>query len=101
MKRVIRVFTYVFHSCTSFNDVDRVTVCNRIFNDVKRNLPAYEKYKQAFRMIIDTHISKYLQMTQIIDGLINIQASSKTRQFTPKRELLEDIKTKLQIQALF
>lgn len=46
-------------------------------------------------MIIDTHISKYLQMTQIIDGLINIQASSKTRQFTPKRELLEDIKNKV------
>lgn len=94
-KELSEFFTYVFHSCTSFNDVDRVTVCNRIFNDVKRNLPAYEKYKQAFRMIIDTHISKYLQMTQIIDGLINIQSSSKTRQFTPKRELLEDIKNKV------
>ena len=34
-------------------------------------------------------------MTQIIHGLINIQASSKTRQFTPKRELLEDIKNKV------
>ena len=34
-------------------------------------------------------------MTQIIDGLINIQASSKPRQFTPKRELLEDIKNKV------
>jgi hypothetical protein len=34
-------------------------------------------------------------MTQIIDGLINIQSSSKTRQFTPKRELLEDIKNKV------
>ena len=46
-------------------------------------------------MIIDTHISKYLQMTQIIDGLVNVQSSSKTRQFTPKRELLEDIKNKV------
>ncbi|MEF2913419.1 MAG: hypothetical protein U0O25_03745, partial [Succinivibrio sp.] len=94
-KELSEFFSYVFHSCTSFNDVDRVTVCNRIFNDVKRNLSAYEKYKQAFRMIIDTNITKYLQMTQIIDGLVNVQSSSKTMQFTPKKELLEDIKNKV------
>ena len=94
-KELSEFFSYVFHSCTSFNDVDRVTVCNRIFNDVKRNLSAFEKYRQAFRMVIDTHITKYLQITQIIDGLVNVQSSSKTRQLTPKRELLEDIKNKV------
>ena len=46
-------------------------------------------------MIIDTNITKYLQMTQIIDGLVNVQSSSKTMQFTPKKELLEDIKNKV------